>query len=54
MQQSKSNITYKVAYKILEAKAIHYLINDHQSSKHASQTNTHQQDLLLWPVIQPP
>ena len=37
--KSNNNRTYRVTFKIFEAKAINYLINDPKSNKHASQSN---------------
>ena len=34
--KSNNNRTYRVTFKIFEAKAIHYLINDPKNNKHAS------------------
>jgi len=37
--KSNNNRTYRVTFKIFEAKAIHYLISDPETNKHASQSN---------------
>lgn len=37
--KSNNNRTYRVTFKIFEAKAIHYLISDPKTNKHASQSN---------------